>query len=402
MRTAISFLGFNPRGYSRVTYALPGGAGASFTTELFAEALVHLYQPERLYVLLTPTAESGVPEGATESVWATLQRRVESFTEVIPVRGIPEGAEAADFWPLFEAVTGCVTPGDEVIFDLTHGMRSLPIVALSSLLYLKSTRHIQLRGLLYGAFEARQGDLVPIVDLAPLLQLLEWSYAAETFQRTGEAAPLATAMGSALPALSEALRGLSNALALARPEETVHAARATQKELARSQSPLAELAPLRWLTPDLERACTPLAGSHHTDPRRDPALLWTQIPWNLKQGRVMQAVMLAREWLVTVECLRLGLSPTDRRVRLQMDKRIGSHMQWWWRGEGDGDDALDALPGAGMRAALWKDLASVRNDLVHCGMLENSPTSVELLQRVVRLETTLRAFAKEANIPLSA
>ncbi|MEA5593488.1 TM1812 family CRISPR-associated protein [Rivularia sp. UHCC 0363] len=63
---AISFLGFNKRGYQETTYVNPVQLG-EFKTKFVQEALVEFYQPDTLHVLLTKTAETGISDDEMEA-----------------------------------------------------------------------------------------------------------------------------------------------------------------------------------------------------------------------------------------------------------------------------------------------------------------------------------------------
>ncbi len=102
---AITFLGFNPKGYQKTIYVHPDGH-AEKETEFIQEALVELYHPQTLYVLLTHTAETRKPDGAQGSAWETLQHRLEGKVDLQPIKNVPESHSAADLWTLFDQLTG--------------------------------------------------------------------------------------------------------------------------------------------------------------------------------------------------------------------------------------------------------------------------------------------------------
>lgn len=163
----VSFLGFSE--YQEVTYLHPNYQENQIkvTTRFYQEALVEFYRPKTLYVLLTPTAE--------ERNWQELAARLEDKVELQPIRNIPENNTPKDIWAIFDRVTDCLHSGDEVIFDITHSFRSIPIVALLAASYLRVVRQVNIKGLLYGAFEARNKatNETPSFDLFPIVSLLD-------------------------------------------------------------------------------------------------------------------------------------------------------------------------------------------------------------------------------------
>jgi len=117
-----------------------------------------------------------------------------SITEKI---NIPECKSVDEIWGLFNIIVGLVHVKDQIIFDITHGFRSLPMVALSVMNYLESTKDANINGIYYGAFEAlgspaqvKEMDITlrnaPIIDLTPLKVVQDWAKAAEVLKKQGE------------------------------------------------------------------------------------------------------------------------------------------------------------------------------------------------------------------------
>ena len=74
--------------------------------------------------------------------------------------------------------------GDRLIFDITNGFRSLPVVALLAISYLKVVKNVKIEGLVYGAFDP-ENNHTPIYDLLPIIGLLDWITATDKFIKTG-------------------------------------------------------------------------------------------------------------------------------------------------------------------------------------------------------------------------
>jgi CRISPR-associated Csx2 family protein len=168
----ISFLGMGK--YQETKYIHPLDSTKQCLTPFFQEALVEFYNPEKLYVLLTDTVATKPPEGASESNWECLQQRLRGKVEILPIYDIPEKNSPDDIWQIFQKVNDCLEEGDSVIFDITHSFRSVPVVALISVSYLRIIRQVKIDGLLYGAFEAKNKEKneTPTYDLLPILMIL--------------------------------------------------------------------------------------------------------------------------------------------------------------------------------------------------------------------------------------
>lgn len=102
---------------------------------------------------------------------------------------IPMGSREEEIWQIFNAVANEVHEGDELVVDVTHGFRSLPILVIGALMFLKEVKPIVIKGVYYGNWEARDEEacVEPIFELTPLLDMMEWAHAARIFQKYGHA-----------------------------------------------------------------------------------------------------------------------------------------------------------------------------------------------------------------------
>lgn len=104
---------------------------------------------------------------------------------------IPDGKTEEEIWDIFDIISNQIDDGDEIIFDITHSFRSIPMLALVALNYLKVVKNAKILGIYYGAWEARNKENVaPIFDLTPMDEILEWSQAVNTFLRYGNSGHL--------------------------------------------------------------------------------------------------------------------------------------------------------------------------------------------------------------------
>jgi len=129
-------------------------------------------------------------------------------------------------------------PPEELIFDVTHGFRTQPIIGLAAALFtLQEWERIELRGhvprlrVLYGAFEDKSlgDDRRPVWDITPFLGLQQLNNALSDLIRYGRAEALGEALDdlSATPtgdlawlaALRESTRAVSDDLHLIRTRD---------------------------------------------------------------------------------------------------------------------------------------------------------------------------------------
>lgn len=116
----------------------------------------------------------------------------------IVTRDVPDGRSEYEIWEMFDLVFNQINDGDEIIFDITHGFRSLPMLAIIILNYARALKDIKIKGIYYGAFESlgtirdvKKMHIVdrnaPIFNLTPFVHLFNWTVAIDDFLTYGDA-----------------------------------------------------------------------------------------------------------------------------------------------------------------------------------------------------------------------
>jgi CRISPR-associated Csx2 family protein len=158
---------------------------------------------DRIFILTTKEAyrKNWLDNGQKKSGDGLKTRieRLNLYAEAESV-SIPSGKDIEEIWAIFNRIYDLLDDGDNVIFDITHAFRSIPMLAIVVLNYAKALKNINLHGIYYGAFEIL-GDpravkekypriedrIVPIFDLTAFNSLLEWSSAIHRFVKSGDA-----------------------------------------------------------------------------------------------------------------------------------------------------------------------------------------------------------------------
>lgn len=284
-----------------------------------------------LVVFATPEAETKHSQGLSEEF-----RKLCPGSEPTWVR-IPAGAEESDFWEIFTLIAAQVDPCARIAFDITHGYRSIPLLALAAANYVRIAKDARLEGIFYGAFEAapkdnqgRPAGAAPIFNLKPFITLLDWSTAARVFKDTGNARFMASLVpdrsvsldaapaGEAVPAgsrLPKALETLFDVLATCRARQLQPALEEVERALADlpGRLPKTPEALVSSLVDDIRSKISPLlsARSHGLG-----TLTLAAARWCAEQGLIQQAYTLLHEGLVTRVCEAVpGLDPDRRRDR---------------------------------------------------------------------------------------
>jgi len=140
---------------------------------------------------------------------------------------IPDGKSEQEIWNIFQILFDRLAPGDQVIFDITHAFRSIPMLAMVVLNYAKVFKQVSLDAIYYGAFEvlgsfqqARQLPLerrvVPVFDLTAFGALLDWTVAMDRFLAAGDSSLASRLARKAVGSILRNSQGRDNAAVLIR------------------------------------------------------------------------------------------------------------------------------------------------------------------------------------------
>ena len=165
------------------------------------------------------TSDEGSPLLGLRSCLQALNRKAD--TQNIH---IPDGKTEQEIWKIFDRAFGEMHQGDEVVYDITHALRSIPLLANVVLNYAKVLKGISIRGIYYGAFEVlgpvnevKQMPLekrrAPIFDLTAFDVLHDWSMAIDRFLETGDAISVCNLATKSVRPILSASKGADRAAA---------------------------------------------------------------------------------------------------------------------------------------------------------------------------------------------
>lgn len=390
---AITFLGATTA--YETTYVLDDGR--EHTAPFFGVALARFVPDLSLCVFVT--------EQAKEKHLTQFIELVDDYVADVRPVDIPTGHNDEELWTIFQQVVDAVEPAESVIFDITHGFRSLPFLSFLSAAYLRTVKKIRLEAVYYGNFDARDQAVTPartpVIDLTRFVDLLDWMVGADRFVRFGDARDLAellrsqheqikpdpriadkTAMASwsQSPAKRTAgnLTRVSGALRVVRPAEAMDASHAICAQLPDAMRSIEALArPFAPLSHHVADSFASIALDRAEQARNPIRALETEralVAWYLERNQIFQAVALAREWLVSWVMAQLGLATEilDRDARHRVERAIGSELQRLQNKPVDDTETgdlpdLDGVPKITEAVQLYNQLGDLRNDLMHAG-----------------------------------
>ncbi|MCL1466530.1 TIGR02221 family CRISPR-associated protein [Argonema galeatum] len=407
----IAFLGKYPK---ETVYSYGDRA---YKGQVFAEALHQFCQYDTMLVCVT--------EEAKATAWPVLEALKDSRIKPID---IPTGRTTEEMWETFKIITQHVDEGDRVIFDITHGLRSLPFLVFLFAAYLKEAKTVTIAAIYYGAFElgdSKNNAPAPVIDLSEFVSMIDWLTATTRFVKIGDGQPLANLLKSAIPSnaelrdnpearplrdqlkkAAETIEQISLALSITRPIETMQSATKLEEILQQSAPSFAQRAkPFSLLSQKVVNEYGQFALATPTEPAAFAESLRLQlkmIKWYLDRDKVVQATTLAREWLISVLVLKFGLGDqmfNNRTGRKCVEDALNNATEKLRLNPrqitaGECDEQFNALPEAAELAQVWNQMTELRNDIAHVGMNPQPKTAANLKEKAVGLYPKLEKIVQ--------
>lgn len=358
---------------------------AEHTTRFAPAASCHFLKPASVVTFLT--------EDAQQQVFNDFRNSLPAHVEVIP-QPIPLGSNQQQLWQIFQSVTAAVKAGDEVAFDITHGLRSFPLIGLLVAAFLRSGVNASIKHVLYGAFDVRdksvQPSRTPMFDLTPMLVLLEWAGAADRFAQTGDARPMARLFAAdrqpsrVVRQAMDTLTDVSLGALLCQPFNLARSAKQLGRDLQNAQKELSQTAlPFDLLRQRVTGTFDAFTADADEDSSKVLKSQLKLIEWYFQNNQFVQAMTLAREWMINAVIFRLGDAFTLK-VGEREDVYARAITGVERAARPDDSAAIADLNDAGRR--IWEEwseeerrnlielsrgIQAVRNTLAHAGHQEN-------------------------------
>jgi CRISPR-associated DxTHG motif protein len=392
----ISFLGLGTfdkitqtYSYSRTTYHFTGFSCESDYFPLW----VQQFQPEgKLYIVST---EKGL-------ALHTDRLRI-AAPDFIPVT-IPQGNSDTEMWQIFSALTETITyeENEEVIFDITHGFRHQPLLALSAIIFLKALKNINVKHIFYGAYEARDNaNHTPVFDLLPFLNIIDWAYAVRQFISSGEMRSFASLLADIhnktytenspvksvyLKTAGETLRKMDDAFATLRLQEILKYARNFSDSALRLSTDFQNQIKAKPFSLLINKISAPFSGIADAQgslfSREGFVAQKRIIEFYLKSGDYQQAITLMREFVVSLYMSEasgfVGKDIQDKDNREKTEKLLGDFR----RAIQEKKYIAEVEKKFG---DIWVSIIQVRNDIDHAGMNNNPASGGSLISAVKSL-----------------
>ncbi len=319
---------------------------------------------------------------------------------------IPEVRSEEELWRVFDILGDHLEDGDDIVLDLTHGLRHIPALLLSATQYYAARKKLNLLGIFYGAFEVRENGKTPIFDLTPLYDLSEWAYGVRLLRDYQFSAPLGEMLHkpqnkpqpdrseqsrperhgtTSVEKLGRSLKRLQYPLVSSIPLESGFEAHEALKNARDAEDQLSNIPPMKELWRELEgqlkgfeleKPKIPTKQRGTVQPKQKIQLTQDELE---RQSRLIEgyfrsdnlsaAANLLREWMISTIIFHSGdtenwLSYGKRRE--PMERKLGALSEW-----NKHEKLKIALTEDQEKlVVLWQSISKKRNDLAHAGMKE--------------------------------
>jgi len=110
---------------------------------------------------------------------------------------IPNGTKEDELWEIFKIILNEINEQDEIIFDITHSFRYLPMLVFVVINYARVVKKCKLNSIYYGAFEVLGNTSqvkniplddrnVPVFNLISFVDLFDWTIGIDRYMNTGD------------------------------------------------------------------------------------------------------------------------------------------------------------------------------------------------------------------------
>lgn len=176
----ISFLGTgNPNakpdqpGYDILSYRFENDEHVY--RSMFAQrAILEKHDPtsfERICLMMTPESKAKHRDLLVEELLSIGCTK----TQLIEDASITTNQNSEQQWEWFDSLQKLIHDDDEVIFDFTHGFRSVPIIFSTAISFLQKVKRFTLLNAHYGYMIDKQAATGEIIDMAKFYRINEWA-----------------------------------------------------------------------------------------------------------------------------------------------------------------------------------------------------------------------------------
>jgi len=331
-----------------------------------------------------------------------LQAKIESIS-------IPEGKSEVELWKIFQIVMDNIQPSDSILFDVTHGFRTLPLFGIAILYYAYYLKQIQISGIYYGAYEARdENNKAPIFNLTSVFNLMRWTSAADAFMHYGSSKVLSELVketarenaGSKQAATS--ISEITNIMATVRGKDIIEA-----DCFINCNNKINDLKKSGTYQAPFEPLFEQILNVTNQFKQDDPYNFITATQWYLDNNMIPQGFTMLQEGILTYILCRVGLDYTNFQLRditrgqlFEKSKKQPTNISLDLQKKYSKEISKIALdPILADVSHLFDNIRFTRNNINHGGFMENQLDAPTLKNQLKLYLSQTKEFC--AKYPIS-
>lgn len=330
---------------------------------------------------------------------------------------IPDGKNEKELWEIFDKVFNSLDEGDDLIVDITHGFRTIPMLLIIILNYAKVIKNINVKGIYYGAFEGKfknkEGiEITPIYDFKMYDTLMEFTNGINTFLNTGNSIQLkdlceklnTEACRNKDFSLKEirsavnALNDFSNAIMTCRGNVSLMETKSCKNKTIAGdyRKFIKELKNYEKTDNDFEKALTPLFEKVKNDTKAFLDITpvnngLATIKFCIQNGFVQQGITTLEETMKTFVCIylsnnlkeiNLNCYSMNDREKIAKNVLLYKMLKEKYKDGYKADSIVEKIIESNLinedLFELAQKVSEIRNDVNHFGMRENAITAKKL------------------------
>lgn len=316
---------------------------------------------------------------------------------------IPNGSNEKEIWDMFQIIFEILQDNDEIILDITHSFRYMPMLGITLLQYAKFIKNINVKGIYYGAWDAREPNtnIAPILDLTPFSILQDWSQFGSQFINTGNINGLSKIAETSTGQILKDTKGKNQDAQLLKKINTTLTEIGDDFATNRGQKFLngEVIEKFKRQTSDLENQILPafnpilekLNNEFQLFEEDNDDNLLNSVKWCIDKDLIQQGITQLQEGVITILCRKLEYDYKNIDIR----GIISSYLSFGikkeeseWKKPLDTPKAKDII--SDLRESIkdlekiaqaYNSLTDKRNDINHGGFNHNSTSVSKSFQR---------------------
>ncbi|MEA1995301.1 MAG: TIGR02221 family CRISPR-associated protein [Campylobacterota bacterium] len=328
-----------------------------------------------------------------EKNWEKLNIKLKSLNMKPSIEGIliSDGKSEEEIWEIFSTIFDKINNNDNIICDITHSFRSIPLLGIAVINYAQVLKDASLKGVYYGAFDASETSTKPIFDLTPYSSIMNWSFATSEFIKRGETGALVELMkidaktkdiesnktAQRLNKISKKLDKMSLAIKLNRGKQIVEKISNLNDEISFIQKDKS-FSYLNALLDKIKQKTKDFKINNVEN-----CIVAAQ--WCYEHDLIPQCITILQEGIITYICGILSLDyhiEKDRELISQSLAVINKIPEEKWNPPLKENPEIAEKVNNVLNENIIKEyrsLGALRNDVNHCGFLKNA-TRAEIIQ----------------------